>query len=69
MYDIEKHQVDVVVMNAGWKGDPRFEVLRDYRELVYLNKIEGSSTTDVKRCLKRKEEHFLIFFVFRSSYE
>ena len=46
--DVLDYRVDVVVMGADWKDDPRFEVLRDYCEVVYLDRTVGISTTDVK---------------------
>lgn len=50
--DVLDYKVDVVVMGADWEGDPRFEVLRDYCEVVYLDRTVGISTTDVKSRLK-----------------
>lgn len=50
--DVLDYKVDVVVMGGDWEGDPRFEVLRDYCEVVYLDRTEGISTTDVKQRLK-----------------
>ena len=50
--DIKKYHIDVVVMGSDWKDDPRFEALRDYCEVVYLDRTEGISTTDVKAELR-----------------
>lgn len=50
--DVEDYKVDVVVMGGDWAGSPRFEYLRDKCELVYLDRTEGISTTDVKARLK-----------------
>ncbi len=50
--DIKKYDIDVVVMGGDWAGDPRFEALREYCEVVYLDRTEGISTTDVKNELK-----------------
>lgn len=50
--DIKKYNVDVVVMGGDWAGDPRFEALREHCEVVYLDRTEGVSTTDVKKELK-----------------
>lgn len=50
--DIKNYHVDVVVMGSDWAGDPRFEALRDYCEVVYLDRTDGISTTDVKMELK-----------------
>ena len=50
--DIKKYDIDVVVMGGDWAGDPRFETLKEYCEVVYLDRTEGISTTDVKKELK-----------------
>lgn len=50
--DIKKYHIDVVVMGSDWAGDPRFEALKDYCEVVYLDRTDGISTTDVKAELK-----------------
>ena len=50
--DVKKYHIDVVVMGADWEGDPRFEILKDYCEIVYLDRTEGISTTDVKAELR-----------------
>ena len=51
--DIDTYAVDVVVMGGDWEGSPRFEYLRDHCELVYLDRTEGISTTDVKAKLNK----------------
>lgn len=50
--DVEKYNVDVVVMGGDWAGSDRFEYLKDHCEVVYLDRTEGISTTDVKKELK-----------------
>lgn len=50
--DVKQYGVDVVVMGGDWAGDPRFETLREHCEVVYLDRTEGISTTDVKKELK-----------------
>ena len=47
--DVKKYDVDVVVMGSDWKADPRFECLKDYCEVVYLDRTEGISTTKIKK--------------------
>lgn len=49
--DVQKYEIDVVVMGGDWEGDPRFEILQDYCEVVYLDRTEGVSTTKIKRDL------------------
>lgn len=51
--DVKKYGIDVVVMGADWKGHKEFEVLKDYCELVYLDRTPGISTTQVKSHLSK----------------
>lgn len=46
--DVERYCVDAVCMGGDWKGDPRFEALRNQCEVVYLDRTDGISTTEVK---------------------
>ena len=41
------------IMGGDWEGDPRFEKLRDYCEVVYLPRTKGVSTSKIK-----KEENY-----------
>ncbi len=50
--DVQRYEVDVVVMGDDWAGDPRFEVLAPYCELVYLPRTGGVSTTKIKQDLE-----------------
>lgn len=50
--DIKKYHIDTVVMGADWADSPRFDYLRDHCNLVFLDRTEGISTTDVKRELQ-----------------
>lgn len=50
--DINKYNVDVVVMGGDWTGDPRFEALKEHCEVVYLDRTDGISTTEVKKELQ-----------------
>ncbi len=50
--DVEKYNVDVVVMGGDWAGSERFEYLKEYCDVVYLDRTDGISTTDVKKELK-----------------
>lgn len=51
--DIKEYGIDVVVMGGDWAGSDRFEYLRDYCELVYLDRTPGISTTQVKERLDK----------------
>ena len=54
--DVEDYHVDVVVMGGDWAGSERFEYLRDYCELVYLDRTPGISTTQVKQHLAKGKQ-------------
>lgn len=53
--DVKNYHVDVVVMGSDWEGSERFEILRDYCEVVYLDRTEGVSTTKIKEELGLQE--------------
>ena len=50
--DIETYHIDTVVMGADWADSPRFDYLKDHCNLVFLDRTDGISTTDVKKELK-----------------
>lgn len=54
--DVKKYDVDVVVMGGDWAGSDRFEYLKDYCEVVYLDRTEGISTTQIKKELNLQPE-------------
>ena len=47
--DVKKYYVDITVMGGDWEGDKRFEILRDYCDVIYLPRTEGISTTKIKQ--------------------
>jgi glycerol-3-phosphate cytidylyltransferase len=49
--DVKEYHVDVVVMGSDWAGSDRFDYLKDYCEVVYLDRTEGISTTKIKEDL------------------
>lgn len=49
--DVKKYNVDTVVMGSDWTGNEKFEILRDYCDVVYLDRTEGISTTKIKNDL------------------
>jgi choline-phosphate cytidylyltransferase/glycerol-3-phosphate cytidylyltransferase len=51
--DVKDYHIDTVVMGGDWEGSDRFEYLREYCDLVYLDRTPGISTTDVKGRLKQ----------------
>ena len=52
--DIKKYEVDEVVMGSDWKGSDKFEYLKEYCDVVYLDRTEGISTTKVKDDLGKR---------------
>ena len=46
--DISANNVDVVVMGSDWAGSDRFECLREYCDVVYLDRTGGISTSMIK---------------------
>ena len=47
--DVTTYKVDTVVMGSDWEGSEKFEILRDYCEVVYLDRTAGVSTTKIKK--------------------
>lgn len=54
--DVRDYHIDTVVMGGDWAGSDRFEYLKDYCELVFLDRTPGISTTQVKQNLNIGEE-------------
>jgi len=47
--DIQEYKVDIFVMGDDWKG--KFDFLKDYCEVVYLERTPEISTTKIKQDL------------------
>ena len=54
--DVKEYKVDIVVMGSDWAGSDKFDYLNDYCEVVYLDRTEGVSTTQIKKDLKLQEQ-------------
>ena len=52
--DIKKYNVDVFAMGDDWKG--KFDELSSYCEVIYLERTEGISTTQLKSSLSKISE-------------
>tara|TARA_R110001599_G_scaffold210020_2_gene407258 strand:- start:3116 stop:3589 length:474 start_codon:yes stop_codon:yes gene_type:complete len=48
--DIKTHNVDVFVMGSDWNG--KFDELKEYCEVVYMDRTTNISTTSLKNSLK-----------------
>ncbi|MCI8321390.1 MAG: glycerol-3-phosphate cytidylyltransferase [Dorea sp.] len=55
--DVMKYYVDTVVMGSDWVGHEKFESLRDICEVVYLDRTDGISTTQIKKELHLSEDN------------
>jgi len=53
--DVQRYDVDVVVMGDDWAGSDKFNYLQEYCEVVYLPRTPGISTTKIKQELHLKE--------------
>lgn len=51
--DIQEFKVDTFVMGDDWKG--KFDFLKDYCEVVYLERTPEISTTQIKEGLKKRD--------------
>ena len=50
--DVQNYKVDIVVMGSDWAGSDKFDYLKDYCEVLYLDRTEGVSTTKIRKDLK-----------------
>lgn len=53
--DVKEYHIDTVVMGSDWADSDRFDYLKDYCELVFLERTPGVSTTMIKKDLRLKE--------------
>lgn len=53
--DVKEYHADIVVMGSDWAGSDRFDYLKDYCEVIYLDRTEGVSTTKIKEDLGLQE--------------
>ena len=51
--DIRRYDVDIFTVGSDWKG--KFDYLKDYCELVFLDRTPGVSTTQIKKDLGLQE--------------
>lgn len=53
--DVKEYHIDTVVMGSDWAGSDKFEMLKDYCELVYLDRTPSVSTSQIKSDLNLQE--------------
>ena len=52
--DVTEYHIDTVVMGSDWAGSDKFDYLKDYCEVGFLERTPGVSTTMIKNDLKLK---------------
>lgn len=55
LQDVKDYKIDVVVMGDDWKGSDKFDYLKEYCEIVYLERTPGISTSQIKNDLGLQE--------------
>lgn len=50
--DVKKYEIDTFIMGHDWEGE--FDFLKEYCDVVYINRTEGISTTKIKKELYGK---------------
>ena len=50
--DVKEYHVDICVMGSDWAGSDKFDYLKDYCDLRFLDRTEGISTTRIKEELR-----------------
>lgn len=56
--DIKKYNVDIVVMGSDWRGNDKFEKLKNVCEVVFLDRTDGISTSDIKNFMHYEEGRY-----------
>ena len=52
--DVQEYHIDTVVMGSNWAGSDKFDYLKEYCDVVFLDRTEGISTTKIKEELAGK---------------
>lgn len=53
--DIKDYKIDVVVMGDDWAGSDKFDYLKEYCEVKFLERTPGVSTTMIKQDLQLQD--------------
>ena len=53
--DIKDYKIDVVVMGDDWAGSDKFDYLKEYCEVKFLERTPGISTSQIKNDLGLQE--------------
>lgn len=55
LQDVKDYKIDVVVMGDDWAGSDKFDYLKEYCEIAYLERTPGISTSQIKSDLGLQE--------------
>ncbi len=55
LQDVKDYKIDVVVMGDDWAGSDKFDYLKEYCEIAYLERTPGISTSQIKNDLGLQE--------------
>ena len=53
--DIKDYKIDVCVMGSDWAGSDKFDYLKEYCDVVFLERTPGISTSQIKNDLQLQE--------------
>ncbi len=53
--DVKDYKIDVVVMGDDWAGSDKFDYLKEYCEVKFLERTPGVSTTMIKNDLQLQD--------------
>lgn len=53
--DVKEYHIDTVVMGSDWADSDKFDYLKEYCDLVFLERTPGVSTTMIKNDLTLKD--------------
>ena len=55
LQDVKDYKIDVVVMGDDWAGSDKFDYLKEYCEIAFLERTPGISTSQIKNDLGLQE--------------
>ena len=55
LQDVKDYKIDVVVMGDDWAGSDKFDYLKEYCEIAFLERTPGISTSQIKSDLGLQE--------------
>ena len=55
--DIKKYNASWGVMGSDWKDSPKFDALKEFCDVIYLERTDGISSTMIRNNLKNNAEN------------